>query len=81
MRAIALACGVAAMAVGCAAPFASGIRADHARQFGCEERWVRVDETARGRYRAVGCGFASEWTCRDRQCRMSDHRAYGTDAP
>lgn len=80
MRGIAAASAIAAIALSCS-PYASSIRADHARQFGCEQRWVRVDETSEGQYRATGCGFASEWTCRDRRCRMDDHRAYGVDAP
>ena len=65
----------------CGSPYGARIRADHAREFGCQERWVNVSQQGEGRWQATGCGFLSEWTCRDRQCRMQDHRSYGVDSP
>lgn len=65
----------------CGSPYGARIRADHARQFGCQERWVRADHQGQGRWQATGCGFLSEWVCRDRACAMQDHRSYGVDSP
>lgn len=65
----------------CTSPYASRIRAQHAQQFGCQERWVEVRERAEDEWTATGCGFRSEWACRDRTCRMRDSGSYGVDAP
>jgi hypothetical protein len=70
----------AAIAVACSV-YPGRVRTDHARQFGCEERWVAVTDRGDGAYRATGCGFVSEWRCRDRECRMRDQRAFCVDAP
>ncbi len=71
---------VALIAAACT-PYASRIRADHAREFGCQERWVRVTEAGPRRWEATGCGFQSDWVCAEQQCRMRDHRSFGVDAP
>lgn len=78
--ALAAAGAIAWVTVACS-PWPARIRADHAREFGCEQRWVEVSGLADRRYQATGCGFRSEWTCRDRTCRMDDHRAYGVGGP
>lgn len=65
----------------CGSPYGSRIRADHAREFGCQERWVSVRHEGQGRWQATGCGFLSDWVCRDRSCAMEDHRSYGVDSP
>lgn len=80
MRALGVA-GVLMIAATCSSPYAARIRADHAREFGCQERWVQVREQARGEWQATGCGFRSEWTCAERECRMRDARSYGVDSP
>ena len=60
---------------------ATRIRQDHAREFGCQERWVEVRDEGNGRFVATGCGFRSEWGCPDGACRMRDHQSYGVDSP
>lgn len=74
---------LAALAVVAAtcSPYSGSIRADHAREFGCQERWVAVSDQGEGRWQATGCGFRSEWVCAERRCRMRDHRSYGVDSP
>lgn len=76
----ALAGALASTALACS-PWPARIQADHAREFGCARRWVEVSAITEGRYQAIGCGFRSEWTCRDRACHMDDQRAYGVGAP
>jgi hypothetical protein len=72
--------GIAAVVISCS-PFPARVRTDHAHEFHCDARYVQVSAEGEGRFRAVGCGIQSEWECRDRACRMRDHRAYGVDSP
>lgn len=60
---------------------AARVQAEHAREFGCEARWVRVVDRGAGRFEATGCGFRSEWACRERRCVMRDHGAFGVEGP
>lgn len=71
----------AVIAASCLSPHGARIRGAHAREFGCQERWVQVSDEGQGRWRAIGCGFQSEWQCDSRECRMRDHRSYGMDSP
>lgn len=71
---------LAVIAAGCT-PYGARIRAQHAREFGCEERWVRVSEVQPRRWEATGCGFRSDWVCAEQLCEMRDHRGYGVDSP
>lgn len=59
------------------------VQAEHARQFGCEARWVRVEEIGPEAFRATGCGFQSSWQCSGSThgCAMQDHAAYGVGVP
>jgi hypothetical protein len=73
-----------ALFAGTCSGFGGRVQADHARIFGCQPRWVSIEETGPDAYRATGCGFQSEWTCRRERgagCTMGDHRAYGMDSP
>lgn len=72
---------VIAWAFATCSPLGGRIRRDHAREFGCQERWVEVRDEDNGRFVATGCGFRSEWACPDGQCQMRDHRSYGVDSP
>ncbi|MDQ3036628.1 MAG: hypothetical protein M3Y87_29820 [Myxococcota bacterium] len=81
MRALGIAV-VLMIAATCSSPYAGRVRTDHAREFGCQERWVQVREQDEpGRWQATGCGFRSEWSCAQRECRMRDSRSYGVDSP
>jgi hypothetical protein len=66
---------------GLCAPLPGRIQANHARRFGCEARWVRVEPLGAGRFTATGCGFASAWTCADDACALQAERAYGVGGP
>jgi hypothetical protein len=83
VRALAIAALATFSASMCVPAQAGRVRAEHAREFRCQERWVDVTRQGESpeRWQATGCGFLSEWVCRDRECRMRDHRSYGVDSP
>jgi hypothetical protein len=67
--------------LGACAGRASFVRAEHAREFGCQERWVAVTQTDPTRLRARGCGFESVWDCEGDQCALRHQQAAGAEAP
>lgn len=79
----ALIVALAAFASACGARGISAVQAEHAHEFSCDRRYVRVERVADApdRWVSRGCSFEAQWDCQRGECRLVDARAHGVGAP
>jgi len=67
----------------CGARGISVVQSQHAHEFSCDRRYVRVERVAEvpDRWVSRGCSFEAQWDCRDGECELVDARAHGVGAP